>query len=121
MTARSDREGPIGPPELPGVLHLEAGVAQALLGFGMVGGHDSGMPEHGRCVPIGEDQVDLGAVVLKPPDPVAEHLRCGDLLEPDQPPELNGPVGLVRWDLERDVMQHAPKTKRRYSVREAEA
>jgi hypothetical protein len=73
----------------------------------MVGRHHGGVSERGSGVALGEDEVDLGAVVLEPANPVAEHLRGRDLLEAEQAPELNRAIGLIQRDLERDVVEHA--------------
>ena len=115
VAAGCDGEGAIGAPELAGVLDLEAGVPQALLGLGVVGGHDRGVPERRCGVSLGEDQVDLSAVVLQPADGVAEHVGRGDLLEAEQAPELDRAIGLIRRDLQRDVMEHGASISDRAS------
>jgi hypothetical protein len=51
-------------------------------------------------VTLREDQVDLGPVSLQPADRVSEHVGGWDLLEAEQPPELDRAVGLLRRDLE---------------------
>jgi hypothetical protein len=56
---------------------------------------------------LGEDQVDLCRVPLEPADGVTEHVGCGNLLEPEQAPELDRAIGLLRGDLQRDVVEHA--------------
>jgi hypothetical protein len=109
VAAGRDREGAVGAPELARVLDLEAGVAEALLGLGMVGCHDGRMTEGGSGVCLSEDQVDLGSVALQPADRATEHVGGGNLLEAEQAPELDRAVGLLRRHLERDVMEHRSK------------
>ena len=65
-----------------------------------------GVPQRRCGVSLGEDQVDLGALALQPADGVAEHVGRRDLLEAEQAPELNRAIGLIRRDLQRDVMEH---------------
>ena len=63
-------------------------------------------------MPLGEDQMDLGRVPLQPAHRVAEHICRRHLLEPEQAPELDGAIGLLRGDLERDVVEHAAKPRK---------
>jgi hypothetical protein len=110
MAARGDREGAVGAPELSGVLDLEAFVPEPLLRLGVIRGDHGGVPEHGSGVALGEDQVDLRSPSLQPADRAAEWLGRIDLLESEEPPELNGAVSLLRGNLERDVLEHSSRT-----------
>jgi hypothetical protein len=55
MAAGCDREGPVGAPELTGVLDLKAGVAKPLLRLGVVRRDHGDVSEDGRRVPRGEE------------------------------------------------------------------
>ena len=106
VAAGRDGEGAVGAPELAGVLDLEARVPEPLLRLGVIRRDDGGVAEGRRGVALGEDQVDLGRVPLQPAHRVAEHIGRRHLLEPEQAPELDRAIGLVRRNLERDVVEH---------------
>jgi hypothetical protein len=60
-------------------------------------------------VTLGQDQVDLGAVAVQPPDRVAESLGRFDLVEAEERPELDRSVHLLGRDLDGDVLKHGPR------------
>ena len=123
MTARRDREGAVRPPELTGVLDLEARVAEPLLRLSVVGSDDRRVPEERRGVALGEQQVDLGSLALEPTHRIAQSLRRIDLIESEQAPELDGSVGFIGRHLEGHVLEHARSESRaanRKGLEEAE-
>jgi hypothetical protein len=107
VPARRDREGAVGAPELAGVLDLEAGIPQPLLGLGVIVRDHGRVAQDRRRVALGQDQMDLCRVALEPADGVAEHIGRRDLLEAEQAPELSRAIRLLRRNFERDVMEHA--------------
>ena len=106
--ARTRERAPLAP-QGPGVLDLEPGGAQAGDCVLPIRCDDCRMAERrdGRLGRV--DQVDLGAVALQPGDVAAELAGLAHPREPERGPELQEALHVVRGDLDRDVVKHAPE------------
>ena len=113
MPAGCDDEGAVGAPELPHVLDDEVRIPQPLLRLGVIRRDDGGVAEDRRGVALGEDQVDLRSLALEPAHRIAQRLGGLDLLEPEQAPEIDHSIRLVRRHLEGHVLKHGPSISER--------
>ncbi len=85
---------------------LEAVLAQALQGRGVIGDDDGevGAGRHHRALLV--HQVDLGPLALQPGEPRSQRRWRLDPLEAEQGEELDGAVEVGGGDFDADVVEH---------------
>lgn len=91
---------------LAAALGPEAGVLEALERCFEIRGDDGEVANPGHDRLLARHQVDLGALAFEP-GVLAQRLRRGNALEPEQLEEADRRLDVRRRDLDPNVMEHA--------------
>src|SRR4029079_9761234 len=98
-----------GVPRVAPRARLEAVLAEGLPGGLTLGGDHRRVALLRHRGIVDRHEMDLGPLALDPREPRAQHRRRRDLRESPQLPERDAVAHLIGPDLERDVLEHAPK------------